>query len=327
MGSVSVALPAVLAELQKRYPAGLKLAVAVDGSQISDRATTTAAAFTNVKRGDQLSVLHISDKNKTHLPRNLQPSHLKHFYEDMVSASRKTSEWVCREKGEGQSTCEALTSVADKLHADLLFLGSFGRKGEKLDMLGTVSDHSLRHCNASVCIVRSTGSKFDAQCKFLFATDGSHAAAFAFCMLVKMLKRPMDTVDVVYVTTKDGTAEQATIDHYKEFMAENGVVGQAHVKTIDPLSMTVPQGVLDAVKEMDSDVLVMGISGYGKKKLGSVSEPISVQASCTTIIIKDRYEIMNSNHWHAAGARTMAREFCVREKDVDEQDTSDGTTN
>jgi hypothetical protein len=45
----------------------------------------------------------------------------------------------------------------------------------------------------------------------------------------------MDTVDVVYVTTKDGTAEQATIDHYKDFMVENGVIGQAQVKTIDPL--------------------------------------------------------------------------------------------
>jgi hypothetical protein len=28
---------------------------------------------------------------------------------------------------------------------------------------------------------------------------------------------------------------------------------------------------------------------------------------------------MNSNHWHAAGARTMAREFCVREKVPEEE--------
>lgn len=31
--------------------------------------------------------------------------------------------------------------------------------------------------------------------------------------------------------------------------------------------------------------------GGRKKKLGSVSEDISVRASCTTIIIKDAYEV------------------------------------
>lgn len=35
-------------------------------------------------------------------------------------------------------------------------------------------------------------------------------------------------------------------------------------------------------------MLVMGISGYSQKKLGSVSEYISVHASCNTIIVKVR---------------------------------------
>jgi nucleotide-binding universal stress UspA family protein len=41
--------------------------------------------------------------------------------------------------------------------ADLLVVGSFGRKGEKLDFLGSVSDFTLRSSAASICIVRSTG--------------------------------------------------------------------------------------------------------------------------------------------------------------------------
>lgn len=53
------------------------------------------------------------------------------------------------------------------------------------DNLGTVSDHSLRESHASVCIVRPTGSSMG-QATFLFATDGSHAAALAFCMLCTM---------------------------------------------------------------------------------------------------------------------------------------------
>lgn len=54
------------------------------------------------------------------------------------------------------------------------------------DLLGTVVDFSLRAANASICIVRSTGSKFDRQAKFVFSTDGSHAAAFAFVFLINL---------------------------------------------------------------------------------------------------------------------------------------------
>lgn len=41
----------------------------------------SVAAFTNVKRHDVLSVLHISDPRKTNLPRNLHPTYLHRYYE------------------------------------------------------------------------------------------------------------------------------------------------------------------------------------------------------------------------------------------------------
>ena len=44
--------------------------------------------------------------------------------------------WYNKEKGPGQSTCEALTELSEQLRIDVLVVGSFGRKGEKLDMLG-----------------------------------------------------------------------------------------------------------------------------------------------------------------------------------------------
>ena len=90
-------------------------------------------------------------------------------------------------------------------------------------MLGSVSDYSLRESPASICIVRSTGSKFDKQAKFLFCTDGSHASGIAFCTLVKSLMKPTDIVNVVMISTTDGSTEQQTIDHYHEFMVENNV--------------------------------------------------------------------------------------------------------
>lgn len=47
------------------------------------------------------------------------------------------AEWHQDEKGHTKSTCEALTRLAEFLKADILVLGSFGRKGEKLYALLT----------------------------------------------------------------------------------------------------------------------------------------------------------------------------------------------
>ena len=88
-----------------------------------------------------------------------------------------------------------------------------------------MSDFSLRESPSSICIVRPTSNKFDKHAKFMFATDGSHAAALAFCVLLKCLKRPMDIVNVVMISTTDGQNEQAIISHYHDFMVEHQVRG------------------------------------------------------------------------------------------------------
>jgi hypothetical protein len=52
------------------------------------------------------------------------------------------------------------------------------------DMLGTVSDYSLREGHASVAIVRSSaGTPTPGSHHYMFATDGSRAAAVAFLTL------------------------------------------------------------------------------------------------------------------------------------------------
>ncbi len=80
------------------------------------------------------------------------------------------------------------------------------------------------------------------------------------------------------------------------------------MKVIDMTTTKIYEGILAAASELDSDVLVMGISGYGQKKLGSVSEHISQHASCTTIIIKDSYEIL-SNRYKNFGTISLAKDI------------------
>ena len=40
--------------------------------------------------------------------------------------------WYKKEKAKGQTTCEALVQLTEELQVDILVVGSFGRKGERM---------------------------------------------------------------------------------------------------------------------------------------------------------------------------------------------------
>jgi hypothetical protein len=44
-----------------------------------------------------------------------------------------------------------------------------------------------------------------------------------------------------------------------------------------------------------------------RKKLGSVSEQVSVMATCTTLVIKDSYEVLSNRF--LTGSRSLTREM------------------
>jgi hypothetical protein len=49
-----------------------------------------------------------------------------------VCCLQLSAEWACRDKGQVRSTCEALMQLAEENKVDMLVLGSWGRKGEKM---------------------------------------------------------------------------------------------------------------------------------------------------------------------------------------------------
>lgn len=66
------------------------------------------------------------------------------------------------------------------------------------DMLGTVSDYSLREGPSSISIIRSTAKQQPPGSHlYMFSTDGSRAAAVAFCVLCHQLVRKGDRVLLV----------------------------------------------------------------------------------------------------------------------------------
>jgi hypothetical protein len=60
----------------------LSIGVAIDGSQLSEKALKAACAFLNPARKDELTILHVAPANAT--ARHLQPAHLKHTYTSLA---------------------------------------------------------------------------------------------------------------------------------------------------------------------------------------------------------------------------------------------------
>ena len=73
---------------------GLRYCIAVDGSELSLRTFRTAAALRN--KGDQMTVLHISDDSKDYLPYDLRPSSIREQY-DVECVGRVSTQLRCFE--------------------------------------------------------------------------------------------------------------------------------------------------------------------------------------------------------------------------------------
>lgn len=198
-------------------------------------------------------------------------------------------EWAPREKDPSISTCANLMAMAKDAAADMLVLGSFGRKGEKIDVLGSTSDESLRTAHCSVCIVKQAGGpRPGAASTILFATDGSRAAALAFITTLHRLRQPKDKVVVVCVRHNDQIDGDGgdILAPYISMLADKKVEGEARYVNLNG-NETVPAGVLRAVEEAEADVVIMGVSGRDGKALGSVATEVVIKSNVTTVIMKD----------------------------------------
>lgn len=131
-------------------------------------------------------------------------------------------EWVEREKDQEVGTCETLVKLADEVHTDLLVVGAFGRKGAKLSVLGSVSDHSLREGRCSICVVKpQAGPMPGKKSTFMLATDGSFSAGLAFVILLNRLRQPNDRIVVVSVKRED--LDDGSLEPYRELLKEHKV--------------------------------------------------------------------------------------------------------
>jgi nucleotide-binding universal stress UspA family protein len=145
----------------------MKILLAVDGSEFSQAATQALVSQTRTE-GAEVLVLRVVEPRIFSIPPQMSPGYapeqdeiikeeLRHAQESVNQAGQ-----VLRSSGFNVSTriveAEARTGILDvavEWRADLIVLGSHGRKGLQRFLIGSIAEFVARHADCSVEIVRA----------------------------------------------------------------------------------------------------------------------------------------------------------------------------
>jgi|TARA_B110000977_G_scaffold201607_1_gene297208 nucleotide-binding universal stress UspA family protein len=280
----------------------LKVAVAVDGSKVGNKALDLAIALANAARNPDdatLDLLHV--KTDPHAPIFLSPGHIEKECELRLSRPnvRVKARFHVLGKPDGQSVTQVLAKAAEATQVDLLVVGATGLKIEKGDVhadsftvMGSTSDGSLHRSDVSVAIVKATSYELNGESggmTFLVATDDSPSAKLAFALCVSKLATAKDTIHVYVNKENDGSVLEhpdTVLKHYKQVCDLKRLTCVMHSQRDHTTS--VADEILALARKLECDILMLGTNGHARTNvIGSVSLRCARKAKCTTIVVKD----------------------------------------
>jgi len=163
----------------------------------------------------------------------------------------------------------ALLAELEHFHATLLALGTHEHHRATEILIGGVAGEVLHRARCSVLIARPC-RKQDFPTKLVVGDDGSDQADEAVAVARQLAAR--FGVPMRVITALDGNGVDLLHVHHRARFAE--VVEQRPVKAL-----------VEAAR--DADLLVVGSRGlHGVKALGSVSERVAHDASCSVLVVR-----------------------------------------
>lgn len=213
-----------------------------------------------------------------------------------------------------------IAKAARDLKTDVIVLATHGNTGIKRVFLGSTADRVVRHATCPVLTVRSTMGRKSPSIKgrslaptfkrillpVAFSEDATASVRFAG-NLAKIMRAKLTLLHVVAPLPLNATRYRAEIRAYDaEIKTDAKAKLQALVKTIPGVRTQILirqetpfHGVIDAAKELGSDLIVIptrGFTGLKNFLLGSTAEKVVRHATCP---------VLTFTH-HATKARTFA---------------------
>ncbi len=196
---------------------------------------------------------------------------------------------------------EVLVDVLQETRADLVAMGTHGRKGLKKLFMGSVTSRVIARSPCDILVTRREPKASSARLgSILLSFDGSRFARKALERASELAKREQAELTVLYV-----------IPHYEEMLeffptsvvkqnlmqdAQDTVEGARRLASEHDVSIKtiIEQGdtsdkVSDIAERLGIELVVRGThgwKGFDKALVGSVAEDILVKVSCPVLVVR-----------------------------------------
>lgn len=281
------------------------LLVPYDDSEFSRAALLEAAHWTRRHQGT-LTILHavFFDTEEFGIAPEMREKRLRKGQEFCALAKTRiqtdvgvAAQVLCRE---GDPPAEVL-AAAETTGADLIVMGTHGRRGLSRLLMGSVTSHVILHAGVDVLVVKKPCSACrGAYTSILVPFDGSAQSRRSLERACALAKQDAATVTLVYVIPR----YEEMLDFMRTPMIEKSLRGEAarilgegkalaHTLGTEA-RMLISEGhsgdeIARAVGSGGHDLVVMGTSGWrgvDRALLGSTAERVIRDAPCPVLVVK-----------------------------------------
>ena len=281
------------------------LVVGYDGSPSSKAAVIEASNWTK-RHGGKVTLAHavFFDSEEFGIAPEQQEKRLaigdKICIEakDMITSKFGVEAHYVLCEGEPQSV---LSSVAEGKAADLILLGTYGRRGLNRLLMGSITSQVISGATTDVMVVKKPCSECTGSySSILVPFDGSECSIRALRRACQLAKLDSGEVTVLYVIPRyEELVGFMRTDSIKESLQQEAekitakAVGEAGA-----LGVTVKTEIADghaadeivgAAKRLKTELIAMGSHGYrGLEKaiMGSTAERVIMDAACPILVVR-----------------------------------------
>jgi nucleotide-binding universal stress UspA family protein len=196
---------------------------------------------------------------------------------------------------------EVILDVAQGKKADLIILGTYGRKGLNRLLMGSVTSHVIADAQVDVLVVKKPCTECTGEYRsILVPFEGSDFSKRALGRACELSKTDKASVTVLYVipryeemldffktdSIRNSMMQEAEkiIGAAKEFASGRGTTVLAQIS-----EGHAPDTIVETVKEKHHDLIVMGSHGYrgvNKAIMGSTTERVITNAACPILVVR-----------------------------------------
>ena len=281
------------------------IVVGYEGSEYS-KAALTEAAIRVKKTGGKLILVHAVYFDDEEF--GIAPVQLEKRLEVGQKICYQTKEKFASAYGieieslvcEGEPP-EVLVDIAQGKGADLIALGTHGRKGLKRLLLGSVTSGVIHKSQCDVLVIKKRCTDCTGSFKsILVAYDGSASSRKCLARSISLARSEGAELTALYVIPRyEEMVEFFMTESIRKSLNEEGrkvlsTANEIASKEGFPLATMVQEGqsaakVIEMAGKLKSDLIAMGSHGWtgvNKAIIGSTAERVIINAACPVLIVR-----------------------------------------